>query len=311
MSTPTTPAPRVPRRSDGLRATTGAAARTGAAGTDPVRRSPTPASPSVAGTDDYVSFIAGFLRLTRIDLEQYKRAQMERRIRSFAERRGEPDLGRYLRRLQTDRDELEAFLDRITINVSQLWRHPEQFRVLREKLLPELCAGGSLRVWSAGCSYGAEAYTLAAEIRRFAERSGRPLRAEVHGTDIDERMVARAREGRFTIADAREAPQAELRAHFEAEDGGWRASKALRAMTTFRTGDLLRMPAPRAGHDLVFCRNTVIYFNEEVRDALHSRLAAALRPGGYLVIGATERVADAASHGLRATHPFIYRKTEA
>lgn len=262
-------------------------------------------------TDDYAPFLAGVLRLTRIDLQQYKRAQMERRIRSFAERRGEPDLGRYLRRLQTDRDELEAFLDRITINVSQLWRHPEQFRVLRETLLPELAAGGGLRVWSAGCSYGAEAYTLAAEIRRFAARSGRPLRAEVQGTDIDERMVARAREGRFTVADAREAPPAELRAWFEPEDGGWRASRELRAMTSFRTGDLLRMPAPRAGFDLVFCRNTVIYFNEEVRDALHARLAGALRPGGYLVIGATERVADAAAHGLRATHPFIYRKSEA
>lgn len=266
---------------------------------------------TVARTDDYGAFVAGVLRLTRIDLEQYKRAQMERRIRSFAERRGEPDLGRYLRRLQADRDELEAFLDRITINVSQLWRHPEQFRVLRDRLLPELTAGGGLRVWSAGCSYGAEAYTLAAEIRRFAARSGRPLRAEVQGTDIDERMVARAREGRFTVADAREAPQAELRAWFEPEDGGWRASRELRAMTSFRTGDLLRMPTPRARFDLVFCRNTVIYFNEEVRDALHARLAAALRPGGVLVIGATERVADPASHGLRATHPFIYRKTEA
>jgi chemotaxis protein methyltransferase CheR len=269
------------------------------------RSAPTPRA------DDYPRFTAGFRRLTRIDLDQYKRAQMERRIRSFAERRGEPDLGRYLHRLQDDAAELEAFLDRITINVSQLWRNPEQWAILRDRLLPELAATGSVRAWSAGCSYGAEAYTLAALLRRHAERAG-AFRAEVRGTDIDERMVERAREGRFTAADARDAPLAELRAHFEAEPGGgWRASPALRKLTTFVTGDLLRTSAPKGGFDLVLCRNTVIYFNEDVRDALHARLAAGLRPGGYLVIGATERVADAASLGLKSTHPFIYRKTEA
>ncbi|MEV4421613.1 protein-glutamate O-methyltransferase CheR [Patulibacter sp. NPDC049589] len=289
MSTPTRPTPRLPRRA----------------------ASPAPAATTPGRTDDYLRFTAGFRRLTRIDLDQYKRAQMERRIRSFAERRGEPDLGRYLRRLQDDHVELEAFLDRITINVSQLWRNPEQWEVLRDRLIPELAGTGSVRAWSAGCSYGAEAYTLAALLRRQAER-GRTFRAEVRGTDIDERMVERAREGRFTAADARDAPLAELRAHFDAEPGGgWRASPALRKLTTFVTGDLLRTSAPRGGFDLVLCRNTVIYFNEDVRDALHARLAAGIRPGGYLVIGATERVADAASLGLQPVQPFIYRKTEA
>ena len=268
------------------------------------------AAPAAASDDDYGRFTAGFRRLTRIDLDQYKRAQMERRIRSFAERRGEPDLGRYLHRLQEDPAELEAFLDRITINVSQLWRNPEQWEILRDRLLPELAGTGTIRAWSAGCSYGAEAYTLAALLRRQSSAS-RGLRCEVRGTDIDERMVERAREGRFTAADARDAPLAELRAHFEAEPGGgWRASPELRRMARFTTGDLLRTTAPRGGFDLVLCRNTVIYFNEDVRDALHARLAAALRPGGYLVIGATERVADAPALGLRPTHPFIYRKTE-
>jgi chemotaxis protein methyltransferase CheR len=79
-------------------------------------------------------------------------------------------------------------------------------------------------------------------------------------------------------------------------------------MTDFQLGDLLRLQ-PRAGsHDLIMCRNTVIYFAEPIRDELHARLADALRPGGYLVVGATERVAKPADLGLELVHPFIYRR---
>jgi chemotaxis protein methyltransferase CheR len=278
-------------------------ARAAGAGGTPTR--------TAGATDDYARFCAGIRRVCGIDLEQYKRAQMERRIRTFAERRGEPDLGRYLARLQADATELDAFLDRITINVSQLWRNPEQWDVIAKRILPELSTTGHVRAWSAGCSYGAEAYTLASVMARHAELHG-PFRPEIRGTDIDARMVERAREGRFTAADARDAPNAELRRHFVPEKGGgWRASPELRRTARFVVGDLLRGTAPREGFDLVLCRNTVIYFNEDVRDALHARLAAALRPGGYLVIGATERVAQPAALGLRSVQPFTYQKTGA
>ena len=80
-------------------------------------------------------------------------------------------------------------------------------------------------------------------------------------------------------------------------------------MTQFDVGDLLRMPIQRGKYDLIMCRNTVIYFNDEVRDALHARLAEALRPGGYLIIGATERVSAPQAIGLTPTHPFTYRKS--
>ena len=79
-------------------------------------------------------------------------------------------------------------------------------------------------------------------------------------------------------------------------------------MVRFEAGDLLRV-RPRAGaYDLVLCRNTAIYFSEDVRDELHARLAAALRPGGVLMVGATERVADARPSASSPTHPFTYRK---
>jgi chemotaxis protein methyltransferase CheR len=264
---------------------------------------------SRAQTDDYVSFCDGLRTIAKVDLLQYKRGQMERRVRTFAERRGHPALGSYLTELRRSSAEVDAFLDRVTINVSQLWRNPEQWTILADHVLPELAAARSARVrsWSAGCSYGAEAYTLGALCH--ATIGGR---AEIHGTDIDRRMVDRARVGRFTAEDGRAAPRRELSRWFDPEpDGGWLAKRELRSMMRFEVGDLLRMRPQREAFDLILCRNTVIYFNEGVRDDLHARLVAALRPGGYLVTGATERVVHARELGLELTHPFTYRKTAA
>ena len=255
--------------------------------------------------DDYTEFCEGVRRLTGIDLAQYKRAQMERRIRSFADRRGIAGLADYLGALAADRDALEQFLDRMTINVSQLWRNPEQWERLGATILPELARAGTIRAWSAGSSYGAEAYTLAAICRRVAPG----CKVEIRGTDIDARMVARAREGRFSADDARTAPRAELERAFERDGDGWRARPELRMMVKFSTGDLLRDPVTPAAYDLILCRNVVIYFTEPVRDALHRRLATALRTGGYLMVGSSERVSTPQAFGLATSHPFIYRKS--
>ncbi|WP_354699801.1 Chemotaxis protein methyltransferase [Paraconexibacter sp. AEG42_29] len=266
-----------------------------------------------AGSDDFTVFCEGVRRLCGIDLSQYKRAQMERRVRTFVERQGEPDLPTYLHRMQKDKAELEAFLDRVTINVSQLWRNPDQWTRLERTVLPELFAQGpGLKAWSAGCSYGAEAYTLAALSRTVAAKLGGGKRIEITGTDIDRRIVERARRGTFTADDARDAPSALLQRFFEpAGEGTWTARAELRPLVRFEAADLLRIPARKEQYDLILCRNTVIYFTDDVRDALHAKLVESLRPGGYLVVGSTERVAHTTQLGLTPAFPFTYKKGEA
>ncbi len=259
---------------------------------------------SLAG-DDYLRFCEGLRQICGIDLTQYKRPQMERRLRSFFERRGCTRLTDSLSRLREDKTELEALLDRMTINVSQLWRNPEQWTVLERVIVPELGASRRLEAWSAGCSYGAEAYTLAAICRATVPHAT----IKITGTDIDPRMVQRARLGEFAEADARSAPAAAMERWFERTDSGWRARPELQQITRFEVGDLLRVQPRRGHYDLIMCRNTVIYFAEPIRDELHARLAAALRPGGYLMVGSTERVAEPKALGLQPAHPFIFRKT--
>jgi chemotaxis protein methyltransferase CheR len=258
-------------------------------------------------SDDFTALCELVRRLCGVDLLQYKRGQMERRVRTFAQRRGTPDLEAYGARLKADKEELDAFLDRVTINVSHLWRHEDQWTALGKTILPELAAKGRVRCWSAGSSYGAEAFTLAA----IAKDSIPNARVEIQGTDLDKRMVARARAGRFSAEDARTAPPALLKKWFDpADDGGWQAKSELMRMTSFEVGDLLRMPVQSGRYDLIMCRNTVIYFTEEVRDALHARLATALAPGGYLVVGTSERVADPRALNLTSPFHFIYRKND-
>jgi chemotaxis protein methyltransferase CheR len=253
--------------------------------------------------DDYVAFCNGVHALADIDLLKYRRGQMERRVRSFAGRRGHDGLHPYLEALRGDSHALDEFLDRVTINVSNLWRNPEQWELLQQAIVPELAADGELRAWSAGCSYGAEVYTLAAICRLAAPAA----RTSILGTDIDRRAIARARRGEFTPDDVRHAPPAPLGRFFELDGWHWRPTAEQRATVAFEVGDLLRLTPPIAAYDLVLCRNTVIYFTDEVRDGVHARLASALRPGGVLVVGGTERIGAADRLGLELIAPFTYR----
>ena len=128
---------------------------------------------TLTSVDDYVEFCTFLRRLTGIDLSQYKRPQMERRLRTFYANKGVHSLTDAIERLASDPQHLEELLDRITINVSQLWRNPEQWEIIQNRLLPELAEHGQLRAWSAGCSYGAEAYTLATLCHVVASRQAR------------------------------------------------------------------------------------------------------------------------------------------
>lgn len=259
---------------------------------------------TAAGSDDYVLFCEGLRQICGVDLSQYKRPQMERRLRSFFARKGIHLLTDCLDALRRDKTELDALLDRVTINVSQLWRHPEQWVRLERDVLPELAASEQVRAWSAGCSYGAEATTLAAVCRKAIPNA----RVKITGTDIDKRMIERARAGVFSAEDARGVDIKVMERAFDRVPEGWRAKDVLQRMMSFEMGDLLRLRPQTGSKDLIMCRNTVIYFAEPIRDELHGRLAQALRPGGFLVVGATERVTRPADLGLQMAFPFIYRK---
>lgn len=259
--------------------------------------------------DDFVVFCRGLQRLTGANLAYYKRQQMERRARGLATRAGADDLVQYLTILRSDPAQLDEFMARMTITVSQLWRNPEIFDAIGEELLPQLATlrtGQHLRLWCAGCSYGAEPYTLAAVCLDHIDVLGKP--PVIVASDVNETMIKFAREGVYTAEDARSAPEHLVARHFERlPDGGLRAKDELREMIRFKREDLFEATHPPM--DLILCRNVVIHFTPEARDRIHRILAQALAPGGMLVLGNTEMIVHPGELGLERVRAFVFRRT--
>lgn len=266
---------------------------------------PAPQKPLPPG--DFENFCKGVKDLLGVDLSLYKRKQMERRARGLASRNHAETLSEYLDMLKKDAVLLDRFMERMTITVSQLWRNNDIFDALQSDILPELDArseGRKLKLWSAGCSYGAEPYTLAAVCLEMGPKLSRL--PQIKGTDINPRMIERARRGHFTEEDARDAPPRLLQKYFSPVPGGWSAKDQLRNMLTFKVEDLFASKTDSV--DLILFRNVAIHFERERRDQVHAILADSLLPGGMLVLGSTEMIVNPAELGLERARPFMFRK---
>jgi chemotaxis methyl-accepting protein methylase len=195
--------------------------------------------------------------------------------------------------------EYERLLDALTINVTRLFRNREVFDALAARVIPELWAAASprLRLWSAGCSSGDEAYSLAALLHRHATTAGATAalgRVEIVGTDVHAPSLQAAAEGAYPPAAFEEVPQEIREAYFSAGAPPYRASRDLRRLVRFESNDLLRDPAPGAGFALIACRNVLIYFDRASQERLFEHFHAALAPGGFLVLGMVETLFGAA-----------------
>lgn len=264
---------------------------------------------SASRQEEYERFCAGVEELSGVALSHYRQGQMERRLRTFADRSGFDDLDSYLVALKRDPEAFASFRDRLTINVSELFRNPERFQELERDMIPQLASAtsGPFRAWSAGCSYGAEAYTMA--ILLSEARQVGPF--QIDATDIDRGVLARARAGRFSEQDLRNVGAERLRRWFgeEDDDGSRVADRSLASSIRFGELNLLGDDYPQKC-DLILCRNVVIYFKDEAKGLIYRRFFDALRPGGLLFVGSTERVAGARDMGWEKAGTFFYKKPE-
>jgi chemotaxis protein methyltransferase CheR len=254
---------------------------------------------------DYMIFIKRMAEQAGVDLRAYKRRQMERRLRSLAHQHGASSLRQFAHMLDAQPELLEEFRRRMTINVSEVFRDLDRFEELRRTVLPDILQQTERpKVWSAGCSYGAEAYSLAVLLEE-AGVSGQA--SPVLGTDIDEEMLARARAGIFSEADMKCVSRARRSRFFSREGDKFRVSPEIRARVHLRRHDLVSDPFDR-GHHLILCRNVVIYFTDEAKESLYCKFYDSLASGGVLFIGSTERIFQAREIGYESIGPFFYRK---
>ncbi len=230
---------------------------------------------------------------TGFDFLPYKRPTIRRRLQRRLLATRQPDLDAYRALLEAQPGEAERLAGSFLIKVTTFFRDPEVFAALRERVVPELIArararGDELRLWSAGCATGEEAYSLAILVAdALGDDAGRPV-VRLFATDLDREAVAYARRGVFSGKAVANVPEELLARHFtRRDDGTYEVEKAVRGMIVFGEHDLgQRAPFPRI--DLTLCRNVLIYFTPPLQRRALQLFTYALRPGGYLVLGNSE-----------------------
>lgn len=251
---------------------------------------------------EWESFYANMKRRTGLDLHLYRANQLQRRIISMAENKGFKTVDEFWGWIGQSGENITWFCDRLAINVSELFRNPEKWVEMENKILPDLLSRSPrLKIWSAGCSYGAEAHTLAMVLHdKF------PGAHQIIGTDIDEAALSQAKRGEFSESDVRCVP-ANYKKYLYEKDKSWFAKDEIKKPLRFSKQNLL---ADRfdTGFDMIMCRNVVIYFTDEAKSELYKRFYQSLKPGGILFVGSTERVFQANDLGLITAHPFFYQK---
>jgi two-component system CheB/CheR fusion protein len=226
----------------------------------------------------------------RFDLHDYKSASLVRRVRTRMAQVHAPDFDAYDRLLQADEHEATMLLNTILINVTGFFRDPEAWEALGAHVLPALAndaaASGSLRIWSAGCSTGEEAYSLAILL---AERAPQALQSDVkiYATDVDDDALATARQGLYRLEQLKDLPEAYIGRYFSREGQLYRFRRELRRLCIFGRHNLVDDP-PLARIDLLVCRNVLIYFKTALQERLLPRFYYSIREEGFLFLGKSE-----------------------
>lgn len=243
--------------------------------------------------------------LLEIDLDNYKERQMRRRLTSFLERANPPDVGTYFKRVEKEDKMLQELKDFLTINVSEFFRDEHQFQKLETEILPELMGKRvKMKLWSAGCSIGAEPYTLAIMMEESRPGASHTIMA----TDLDETILKHARAGGpYSPQDVRNVSPDRLEKYFKNEDGKYWVIDSIRDKVKFKRHNLLCDPY-EDNCDLILCRNVVIYFTDTAKSKINRGFHNSLREGGILFIGGSEIIFDAAQIGLCVAMPSFYRR---
>ncbi|HEY3797996.1 MAG TPA: protein-glutamate O-methyltransferase [Caulobacteraceae bacterium] len=210
-------------------------------------------------------------------------------------------------------DERQKMLAALTTNVTRFFREPHHFDHLRTTVLPPLLDaardGARVRLWSAACSTGQEPYSAAMTLLELAPEAGR-YDIRILATDIDPNVVAEGRRGEYTDDTVAPVPQELRRRWMDRTGDGWRMGEAARGLVTFLELNLIGEWPMRGRFDAIFCRNVVIYFEDDTQSRIWSRLTAQLAPAGHLYIGHSERVIGPAADALRLVGTTTYRGEE-
>jgi two-component system CheB/CheR fusion protein len=245
-----------------------------------------------ATTDRSFEALLGYMRDARgFDFTGYKRTTLMRRVRHRMSQTGYDTFDEYLDVLQASSGEFSALFNTILINVTAFFRDPEAWEYIKADVIPRMLAErgpeAGIRVWSAGCASGQEAYTVAMLLAEALGPEGFRQRVKIYGTDVDEDALTEARAGSYDAKAVESVPRDLLDKYFEQNNGRYVFDKDLRRGVIFGRNDLVK-DAPISRVNLLVCRNTLMYMNAETQQNVLGRLHFALAAQGTLFLGHAE-----------------------
>ena len=244
-----------------------------------------PTSEGLGALIDYLKRSRGF------DFTGYKPASLERRIHKRMQMIAMRDYADYIDYLEVHPEEFATLFNTILINVTAFFRDTVAWEFLTEHIIPDLlirkAEPSPIRLWSAGCASGEEAYTLAMILAEAMGIAAYKERVKIYATDIDEEALARARQASYDAREIAGVPPNLLEMYFEQAEGVHTFRKNLRRNVIFGRHDLIH-DAPISRVDLLVCRNTLMYFNAETQSRILTRFHFALNDGGVLFLGRAE-----------------------
>ena len=254
-----------------------------------------------------------------IKLPPAKQTMVEGRLRKRVRALDLADLNDYARHI-FDRGHLEVelphLIDCVTTNKTDFFREPSHFEFLRNVAVPALLKlhatrTANLKIWSAACSTGAEAYTIAMVLQELSEQR-RDFRFSILGTDISTDVLREAKTAIYPTAFIEPVPAAMRQRYVlvakQAGRGVARIAPELRSLARFERLNLMDPHYPvDQDVDVIFCRNVLIYFDKPTQQAVVERLASHLRPGGYLLLGHSESMAGGGVDGINQIVPTVFQ----
>jgi chemotaxis methyl-accepting protein methylase len=237
---------------------------------------------------DEETFLRSVFLQAELDIRAYRLETLKRRIPSCLRALRTPSLDQARWMIRQKSGLLKVAINTLLIGVTSFFRDAPIFDSIR-KSLPDLAAsarrrGEGLRIWSAGCSDGAELYSIAMLLAELGLMDD----ADLLGTDCRLDALTLARGGCYTADIIAGVPGELLHKYFHRQPTGWMVSEAIRNRVRWRSGDLLSLVEP-GQWDMILCRNVAMYMRPEIARRLIANLAFALRPGGWLVLGKAER----------------------
>lgn len=255
---------------------------------------------------DYEIFKTKVYELTKIDLSCYKERQMRRRIDALIAKSKVKNYDEYLHLLKTDQEKLEEFVSYLTINVSEFYRNPDQWKLLENEIFPYLFErfGNRIKIWSAACSTGDEPYTLVMLLSKFIPMN----QINIVATDIDKQILEKAKMGLYDEKSVRGLPQEFLSKYFtKIGNRSYQISEDVKKCVEFRQHNLLKDPFVD-GCNLIVCRNVMIYFTEEAKKDIYTNFCSSLKKDGLLFVGSTEQIIAPNEVGFSSFKSFFYKK---